>query len=126
MKRLPALLASLSMAIALAGAAHAQEVKGVDGDWTGQLDVGGGQTLTVIFHVKTAGGKTEVTLDSVEQGSLGIPVAGIKRDGQKVSMDVPVVPGGGGYEGTLAADGKSMAGSWSQGGASLPLTLTKK
>jgi hypothetical protein len=124
MMRLPSLIASLAAALALAGAAYAQEVKGVDGDWTGKLDVGGGQTLTVIFHIKTADGKTGVTLDSPDQGAAGIPVAGIKRDGQKVSMDVQAVMGG--YEGTLAADGKSIAGTWSQGGAQLPLVVTKK
>jgi hypothetical protein len=124
MKRLRSLLASLATAIALAGAAHAQEVKGVDGDWTGKLDVGGGQTLTIVFHIKTAAGKTEVSLDSPEQGALGIPVAGIKRDGQKVSMDVQAVAGT--YEAQLADDGKSMTGTWSQPGGSLPLVVTKK
>jgi uncharacterized protein len=124
MKRLPNLIASVGLALALAGAALAQEVKGVDGDWTGKLDVGGGQTLTVIFHIKTAAGKTGVTLDSPDQGAVGIPVAGIKRDGQKVSMDVQAVMGT--YEGTLAADGKSMTGTWSQPGGELPLVVTKQ
>lgn len=124
MKRLPNILASLAAALALAGAAHAQEVKGVDGDWTGKLDIGGGQSLTVIFHIKTADGKTGVTLDSPDQGAAGIPVDGIKRDGQKVTMDVQAVAGG--YEGSLAADGKSINGVWSQGGNSLPLVVTRK
>jgi hypothetical protein len=124
MKRLPRLLASLAAAAALAAAAHAQEVKGVDGDWTGKLDVGGGQSLTIVFHIKTADGKTAVTLDSPDQGALGIPVAGIRRDGQKVSLDVQAVQGT--YEGALAADGKTIDGTWSQLGNSLPLRIARQ
>jgi hypothetical protein len=123
MKRLPKLLASLAAAAALAASAHAQEVKGLDGDWSGKLDAGGA-TLTVIFHIKTDAGKTVVTLDSPDQGATGIPVAGIKRDGQKVSMDVQAVMGT--YDGTLAADSKSISGTWSQGDNSLPLVVTKQ
>ena len=65
-----------------------------------------------------------VSLDSPEQGANGIPVAGIKRDGQKVSMDVQAVAAT--YEAQLAADGKSMTGTWSQPGGSLPLVVTKQ
>jgi hypothetical protein len=90
MKRLPSLIASLAAALALSAAAHAQEVKGVDGDWTGKLEAGGAE-LNLIFHIKTTGGKTVVTIDSLDQGAMGIPVTGIKRDGQKVSMDVQAV-----------------------------------
>jgi hypothetical protein len=123
MKRLPSLIASLAAALALSAAAHAQEVKGVDGDWTGKLEAGGAE-LNLIFHIKTTGGKTVVTIDSLDQGAMGIPVTGIKRDGQKVSMDVQAVQGA--YEATLSADGKSMSGTWSQLGNSLPLVVTKK
>jgi hypothetical protein len=65
-----------------------------------------------------------VTLDSPDQGATGIPVAGIKRDGQKVSMDVQAAMGS--YEATLAADSKSISGTWSQGDNSLPLVVTKQ
>jgi hypothetical protein len=125
MKHLPAFFASLAAAVALSGAAFAQAVQGLDGDWAGKLDVQG-TTLNLIFHIKTADGKTVVTLDSPDQGpqAMGIPVAGIKRDGQKVSMDVQVVMGT--YDGTLAADGKSIDGIWAQPSISLPLVVTKK
>lgn len=116
-------LSAVAVAIALSGAAHAQAVQGLDGDWTGKLEAGGA-TLTVIFHIKTADGKTTVTLDSPDQNTAGIPVNSIARDGQKVSMDVAAVMGS--YQGTLAADGKSIAGTWSQLDNALPLVVTKK
>ena len=123
MKRFRKMLSAIGVALALSGAAHAQAVQGLDGDWTGKLEAGGA-TLTVIFHIKTADGKTTVTLDSPDQGAAGIPVNSIARDGQKVSMDVAAVMGS--YAGMLAADGKSIAGTWSQLDNSLPLTVTKK
>ncbi|HEY7799774.1 MAG TPA: hypothetical protein VIA80_13475 [Hyphomonadaceae bacterium] len=116
-------LSAVAVAIALSGAAHAQAVQGLDGDWTGKLEAGGA-TLTVIFHIKTADGKTTVTLDSPDQNTAGIPVNSIARDGQNVSMDVAAVMGS--YQGTLAADGKSIAGTWSQLDNALPLVVTKK
>jgi hypothetical protein len=39
-------------------------------------------------------------------------------------MDVAAVMGS--YQGTLAADGKSIAGTWSQLDNALPLVVTKK
>jgi len=33
---------------------------------------------------------------------------------------------GGGFEGTLNKDASAVAGTWSQGGGSLPLTLQRK
>jgi uncharacterized protein len=123
MKRLRSTFSAIAVALALSGAAHAQAVQGLDGDWAGKLEADG-VTLNVIFHIKTDGGKTTVTLDSPDQGAAGIPVNSIARDGQKVSMDVAAVMGS--YAGTLAADGKSIAGTWSQLDNSLPLTVTKK
>ena len=123
MKRLHTMFSAIVVALALSGAVHAQAVQGLDGDWTGKLETGG-PTLTLIFHIKTADGKTTVTIDSPEQGAAGIPVNSIARDGQKVSMDVAAVMGS--YAGTLATDGKSIAGTWTQPGGSLPLTVTKK
>jgi hypothetical protein len=117
-------LAALGLALSLAGAGHAQAVQGLDGDWQGDLEIGGGAKLTVVFHIATTGEKTKVTLDSPDQGAMGIPVAGVTRDGQKVAIDVQAVAGA--FDGALSADGKSIAGVWSQSGASLPLTLTKK
>jgi hypothetical protein len=123
MKRLRTTFSAIALAFALSGAAHGQAVQGLDGDWAGKLEAGG-VTLNVIFHIKTADGKTAVTLDSPDQGAAGIPVNAITRDGQKVSMDVAAVMGS--YAGTLAADGKTIAGTWSQLDNSLPLTVTKK
>lgn len=116
-------LAALSLAVSLAGAAQAQAVPGLDGRWEGSLDAGAA-VLKIVFRVETTAGATTLLLDSPDQGASGIPTADLKRDGQKVSFEVPTIAGG--YSGTLSADGKSIEGSWSQNGMSLPLAMTKK
>jgi hypothetical protein len=116
-------LAALGLSLALASAAHAQAVQGLDGDWQGTLETGG-PSLRLVMHVVTKDGATTATLDSLDQNALGIPVGSVTREGQKVTFDVPVVSGG--YTATLAQDGKSLTGVWSQGGNELPLAMTKK
>jgi hypothetical protein len=80
--------------------------------------------VRLVMHVVTKDGATTATLDSLDQNALGIPVGSVTREGQKVTFDVPVVSGG--YTATLAQDGKSLTGVWSQGGNELPLAMTKK
>lgn len=46
------------------------------------------------------------------------------REGQKITFTVPAVLGF--WTGALSADGKSLAGAWSQGGSELPLQLAKR
>ena len=107
------------MALAISGAAHAQAVQGLDGDWTGKLEVQG-LSLTIVFHIKTVDGKTTATMDSPDQGAAGLEVTNIRREGQKVRLEVPIANGI--YEATLSADGKSISGMWSQ---PRPLTVTR-
>lgn len=92
------------------------------GDWSGALAVQGIQ-LRLVLHVKSEGGTTTATLDSLDQDAFGIPVSSVTRAGDKMTFEVDVV--GGSYTGTLASDGKGVAGTWSQGGNSLPLALTR-
>ncbi len=95
----------------------------IDGDWTGALSAGG-QTLHLVFHFHAgADGAIHGNLDSVDQNAMGIPCGAIKVDDRKVTVEVPAVNGH--YSGTLAADGKHIDGTWSQG-TPLELDLTRK
>ena len=123
MKRLPYLIASLGVALAIAGAANAQKTPKLDGDWNGVLVVPGG-SLTIVMHFATKDGKTTASLDSPDQGAMGIPAELKSGDGGKVVVDVAAVMGA--YTATPSADGKKLTGEWSQGGQSLALEMTKK
>jgi pimeloyl-ACP methyl ester carboxylesterase len=99
-------------------------VQGLDGDWDGALEVNAVR-LRVAWHIKTtAEDGTYASFDSIDQGANGIPVSAISRDGANVKLELKLANAA--FQGALAADGATMTGQWVQGGASLPLTLTRR
>jgi len=93
----------------------------ITGDWQGTLNTGMGE-LRLVLHITKAADRTlSATLDSVDQGAMGIPVKSVSLKESKLNLDVAAVQGR--YEGTVAADGKTITGRWSQG---TPLALEFK
>jgi len=90
----------------------------IDGAWTGTLGRGPVQ-LRLVFHVINTATGLRASLDSLDQGANGIPVATVTRDGASIRFDVAVV--GGAYAATIAKD--EMTGTWTQNGVSQPLVL---
>ena len=108
---------------ACVGPALAQMTSRVDGIWLGTLQAGGAK-LRVQIHLKSdAAGKESCTLDSLDQGAMGLPCDKVRFEGNRFSFEVPVVNGH--WSGTLSADGNELDGAWSQG-ADLPLNLTRQ
>jgi pimeloyl-ACP methyl ester carboxylesterase len=106
-----------------AGAAKAPPpVAGLDGDWTGALMAASGAKLRLALRVRSTSETTSAKLDSLDQGVMGIVVNGLSREGDHVRFEVPVV--GGAFEGVLAGDGKTLAGTWRQGGHATALTFS--
>src|SRR5512138_132508 len=102
------------------GLAQAQEIVG---DWRGTLKAEGAE-LRLVLHVrKAADGNLKATLDSVDQGALGIPVSSITLKDSKLTLAVADVEGS--YEATVNADGGVIAGTWTQMGRSLPLDFRR-
>jgi D-alanyl-D-alanine-carboxypeptidase/D-alanyl-D-alanine-endopeptidase len=96
----------------------------VDGIWLGSLEAGGA-TLRLQLHVKSDSAAQEYcSVDSLDQGSMGIGCAQAGLSGDEFSFDVPAVKGH--YAGKLSTDGNTLAGTWSQGGNALPLTLARQ
>ena len=94
----------------------------IDGDWAGTLHAGD-TSLRVVFHFHAApGGKINCSLDSLDQGAMGIACSDVKLAGQKLTLDAPPVHGT--YAATLSADGNKLSGTWNQG-VPLPLELTR-
>lgn len=96
-------------------------IQGLDGDWSGSLNLGTGLILRLVVHVRTDGQGTWATMDSLDQGASGIPVTSIARDGDKVTLEVKAVAGR--LDAARDADGKAMRGMWLQGGVKMPLIL---
>ncbi len=103
----------------LLGPAHAQDISG---DWQGTLSAGGAELRLVLHLTKSADGSLTATLDSVDQNANGIPVNSVTLKESRLNLDIEALHGT--YEGKVAADGKSISGTWSQG-SSLPLVFKR-
>src|SRR5579863_8414522 len=95
----------------------------IAGDWQGTLSAGGTELRLVLHITKSSDGSLKATLDSIDQpGANGIPVNSITLKDSKLDLDVAAVHGT--YEGKVAADAKTITGTWSQG-AALPLEFKR-
>jgi len=91
----------------------------VDGIWLGTLDAG--TSLRIQLHVKSDGGKLSCSVDSLDQGAMGLACENALLDGHRFSFSVPVVKGN--WAGTLSENGNNLDGTWTQGrGLSLNFT----
>jgi len=104
--------------MALASAAWAQTV---EGNWQGTLDVGA-MKLRLGLHVSKTDAGWKSTFDSIDQGANGIPVAKTTVDGAALHFEMPGM--GVSYDGKLSADGREIAGTFTQG-APFPLTFKR-
>src|SRR5262245_30294389 len=116
---------SLWVAVLLLMCSRLVPAQDLKGDWQGTLSVGPRQ-LRLILHVDKAADMTwKATLASIDQSpdwGAGTPVDSVTVSGTRFTFAVPALRGS--YEGTIAADGNSIEGTWTQG-AALPLTLTR-
>jgi len=94
-----------------------------EGRWEGTLEAGGRSLRLVVRLEKAADGTATGAMDSVDQGANDLRLAGIITDGLSLRFSLPTV--GGSYEGKLNKTTGELAGQWSQGGATLPLTLKR-
>lgn len=108
---LPALLAPSARAAAPTAA----------GDWDGALAINGAK-LRVVLHLKPAPGGYAGALDSPDQGAMGLPATAVEGADDALAVRFPF----GLFKGALAPDGQTLTGTWTQGGATLPLTLLRR
>jgi CubicO group peptidase (beta-lactamase class C family) len=113
----------LPLRLARGLAPPAPVVMGLDGDWQGALNVGPAGLLRLVFHVRTRPDGTFVTLDSLDQGTSGAPASAIRRTGDQVEIDFPLLKAQ--VAGRLSQDGGSIQGEFTQGPALFPLALKR-
>jgi hypothetical protein len=95
----------------------------VEGDWQGTLKAGATELRLVLHVAKDDKGALKATLDSVDQGAMGIPITSISFNDSILKFEIQNINGS--YEGKVNADRTMIDGTWSQGGGSLPLELTR-
>jgi CubicO group peptidase (beta-lactamase class C family) len=112
---LPLLVAMIALA---ALPIPAQQKPAIAGDYAGTLG-----SLHLKLHLKVdAAGAVTGTLDSTDQGAMGIPCADFHLDGPALTFTVPAVKGA--WKGTVSTDGAALNGTWDQG-APQPLNFAR-
>jgi dienelactone hydrolase len=94
----------------------------IDGSWLGTLDAGAAK-LRLLFQITTTPDGLNVTMTSLDQGGGAIPASTVTHDGATLTLQFALV--GGAFSGTFDKDFKTLEGTWSQRGATLPLALKK-
>ena len=98
------------------------DAKDIVGNWQGTLHQG--QDLRVIIKVsKDEKGAYKASFYSIDQVPQPFPLDSITRDGSNVKFALKLASAT--FEGKLSGDGKTIDGTWTQGGNPFPLTLAR-
>jgi uncharacterized protein (TIGR03435 family) len=99
-----------------------QKTQDLAATWQGTLGPGQGRRVVIQITAGTQGEYRALFYDIDRRGDA-VPGRAIPLDGSTVKMTFTMVDGT--YVGHLAPDGKSIAGTWSQNSAPMPLNLTR-
>jgi CubicO group peptidase (beta-lactamase class C family) len=118
--RLSKLLLAFVVCLGCIGFANGQTTSPpIAGDYTGMLG-----PLHLRLHVQAdSAGVLTGTMDSIDQGAIGIPCSQFALSGTHFSFAVPAVHGT--YKGELSPDGNTITGTWTQG-TPTPLIFNRK
>ena len=109
---------ALFLAIFLSGAIS--QAQDITGQWDGVLNIQG-VNMRLVFHINKTDNGYVSTMDSPDQGAMGIPAATTTFNGSKLTIVAPAI--GLLYEGEFKND--SFVGTFNQGALSVPMTLKK-
>ena len=116
MKKLLLVITTLFFTVALSA-------ESLVGTWNGTLSVQG-HNLRVVFNITKEGDTYSATMDSQDQGAMGLPVTSVTLEDNRVrmSISIPQAPPAE-YIGELSEN--TITGNFRQMGMSFPLNLTR-
>lgn len=92
------------------------------GTWEGKLAVGT-MNLRLVFHIQEKDSALSASFDSPDQGARAIQFTRAAVNGNKVTLIF--APNNSQFEGSLNDQKTIIVGTWTQGGQSIPLSVTK-
>jgi dienelactone hydrolase len=105
-----------------AGASVAQRSqKDIEGSWSGKLRESG-VDLRLVFNFVMEADTVKATLDSPDQGAMGIPLGRVTFENDTLVVNAPMLKGQ--YRGVFNGD-SILSGTWSQLGKEYALNLKK-
>ena len=105
------------LALLLAAPALAQSPAG---DWTGDIEVGAPEPLTLILRVTPEGEGYAATLDVPQQGGTGIPASDVRATADSLVVELEAFQ----IRFSLAVAPDSLHGQFAQGMNTLPIVMT--
>lgn len=120
-----ALIALLSGTNGLLPRTVAAQTPEFAGRWEGAVQLPGTE-LKIEVVLSRAGSAWSGTIDIPAQDARDLALGDVKVDGSAVSFTLPAVPGTPAFKGTLAPDGASISGSFTQAGQTFPFKLQRK
>lgn len=103
----------------------AQTAADPSGHWEGEVKIPNTELKIEIDLAKNSKGEMVGTFGQPAQGMKGFPLASVAVGGRSVRFVLKVGTDVSTFVGTLSADGKSLSGDASQGGESVPFSLTR-
>ena len=100
------------------GAAYAQNLAGT---WQGTLNAG--KDLRLVFRIASGGTGLTAMMYSIDQGAGGLAASSVALQGRTLRITITGIDAT--FEGTVSQDDNSIAGTFTQGGKPLPLTLAR-
>lgn len=91
--------------------------QGLQGDWTGKLEIGGGRAIKLVLHIDVKA--PSVTLDSPDQAAYGLECETVHLKDDSLNIQIPSLFMS--YAGHIK-DG-ALSGTFKQGGVALPLSF---
>ena len=95
------------------------------GTWQGTLHIAAAnRDLRIVNKItKGANGEVKVVFYSIDQGAQSLPATKTGFQDGALTYSLEVISGK--YEGKMSADGKTITGTWTQGGNATPLNLDR-
>jgi len=113
--------------VAVSGSAGGQQAPAApppSGHWVGSIEAGPG--LSVEVDLGRQGDLWRGTISIPAQGTKGLPLSDLVVKNPSVEFAIKGAPGDPRFKGELSQDGKTIAGTFSQGGGNVPLNLAWK
>ena len=103
----------------------AQPTGNPSGHWEGSIQSSIGELNFEIDLARNSTGEFTGALNQPSEHITGLPLASIAVDGKSLRFQVKGTPGERAFKGTISDDGKSISGDFSQGGYTIPFSVTR-
>jgi CubicO group peptidase (beta-lactamase class C family) len=103
----------------------AQDAPSPAGRWEGAIETPGTPLGVIVDLSRTADGSWQGDVDIPLQGAKDLPLTAVAVDGAAVRFTISGIPGEPTFAGTLSGDAATLAGDFTQGGATFPFSLSR-